>query len=128
EIWLVGAQIAPAGAVRAGEEVRVSLDFLAARPIVHDYTVKVGLIGPGYAWQVGSDSTPAGGAIPTLKWIAGSRVTDVHVLTVPAGAAGEAQVVMAVYDAFTQAVLPILDPALAAQGPTVPLGTITVTP
>jgi hypothetical protein len=128
EMWLVGSRVGPGGPVRAGDEVRVALNFLAARPITRDYTVKVDLIGPGYAWQVGSNGTPAGGAMPTLKWIAGSRVTDVHVLTVPAGAAGAAQLVMAVYDAFTQAVLPILDPLLAAQGPTVPLGAVEITP
>jgi hypothetical protein len=32
------------------------------------------------------------------------------------------------YDAFTQAVLPILDPLLAAHGPTVPLGVIEISP
>ena len=102
---------------------------LAARPLTADLSVKVALIGPGYAWQTASDGTPAGGAIPTLKWIAGSRVTDVRILTIPAGAApGEAQLALAVYDAFTQQPLAILDPTLAAQGPTVPLGSVTVAP
>ncbi len=129
DIWLLSSRVSPAGSVLPGEPVRVSLDFLSARPLITDYSVKVDLIGPDYAWQVGSNGTPAGGAIPTLKWIAGSRVTDVHTLTVPPGAApGPAQVVMAVYDAFTQAVLPILDPVLAQPGPTVPLGVIDVAP
>jgi hypothetical protein len=129
EMWLLSSRVSPAGPVRPGETVRVTLNFLAARPLTHDYAVKVDLIGPDYAWQVGSNGTPAGGAIPTLKWIAGSRIADVHTLTVPPGAApGPAQVVMAVYDAFTQAVLPILDPVLAKQGPAVPLGVIVVAP
>ena len=129
EIWLGSSRVSPAGPVRPGETVRVTLNFLAARPLTADYSVKVDLIGPGYQWQVGSDATPAGGAIPTLKWIAGSRITDVHTLTVPAGATlGLAQVVLAVYDAFTQAVLPILDPVLAQQGSTVPLGVIEIAP
>jgi hypothetical protein len=128
DLWLTGSRLAPGGPVRPGAQVRVSLNFLAARPLTRDYAVKVDLIGPGYQWQVGSNGTPAGGAIPTLKWIAGSRVTDVHVLTVPDGASGPATVVMAVYDAFTQAVLPGLDPLLSAYGPTVPLGVIEIAP
>jgi hypothetical protein len=52
---------------------------------------------------VRTDGTPAGGAIPTLKWIAGSRVTDTRTLTVPPDAApGRATVTLVVYDSFTQ--------------------------
>jgi hypothetical protein len=128
-MWFVGSRVSPASPVRPGETVRVSLEFLSARPLTADYAVKVDLIGPGHAWQVGSNGTPAGGALPTLKWISGSRIIDTHGLSVPAGAApGAAQLVMAVYDAFTQDVLPILDPVLAQQGPTVPLGVIEVAP
>jgi hypothetical protein len=128
-LWLAGSRIEPGGPVRPGERVRVTLDFLAARPITADYAVAVRLIGPDYAWQVSDEGTPAGGAIPTLKWIAGSRVTDVRVLVVPPGARpGPAQVVLTVYDAFTQAVVPVLDPLLAAQGPAVALGVIEVAP
>ncbi|MCC7361869.1 MAG: DUF2723 domain-containing protein [Anaerolineales bacterium] len=128
-LWLDGWQVTPSGPLRPGDTLRVRLHFLAARPLTADYSVKVALIGPGYAWQTASDGTPAGGALPTLKWIAGSRVTDEHVLTIPAdAAAGEAQLALAVYDAFTQRPLAILDPALAAQGPTVPLGSVTVAP
>jgi hypothetical protein len=113
--------------VRPGETVTVDLRFLATRPIVEDYAVKVDLIGPNDAWRVQSDGTPAGGAIPTLKWIAGSRIADRHTLTVPADAVpGAAQLVLALYDSFTQQDLPILDPALAARGPTVPLGTVEI--
>lgn len=126
-ILLTGFEIHPSGPVRPGEAVTVDLHFLATRPIVEDDAVKVDLIGPNYAWRVQSDGTPAGGAIPTLKWIAGSRIADRRVLTIPADAApGTAQLVLAVYDSFTQQDLPILDPALAARGPTVPLGTIDI--
>jgi hypothetical protein len=126
-ILLTGFEIHPSGPVRPGEAVTVDLHFLAARPIVEDDAVKVDLIGPNYAWRVQSDGTPAVGAIPTLKWIAGSRIADRRVLTIPADAApGTAQLVLAMYDSFTQQDLPILDPALAALGPTVPLGTIDI--
>lgn len=128
-MWLAGWQIAPSGPVRPGDTVQVTLTFIAARPLTADYSVKVDLIGPNHAWAVASDGTPAGGAIPTLKWIAGSQVTDVHTFVIPADAApGEAQLALAVYDAFTQRPLAIMDPALAALGPTVALGTIEVAP
>ena len=127
-IFFLSADIHPVGPVHPGEAVTVDVHFLAARPILSDYTVKVDLIGPNWSWRVQSDSTPVGGAIPTLKWIAGSRLTDRRSLTVPANAApGLAQLVLAVYDSFTQLGLPILDPQMAAQGPTVPLGMVEIT-
>jgi len=128
-MWLAGWRIAPSGPVHPGDTVRVTLDFIAARPLTADYTIKVDLIGPDYAWLVASDGIPAGGAIPTLKWIAGSRVTDVHTFVIPADAApGPAQLALAVYDAFTQRTLAILSPELAALGPTLALGTVEVAP
>ncbi len=126
-IFLTGFEIHPSGPVHAGQAVTVDLHFLATRPIVEDDAVTVDLIGPNYAWRAQSDGTPAGGAIPTLKWIAGSRIADRRVLTIPADAApGTAQLILAMYDSFTQQDLPILDPALAARGPTVPLATVEI--
>ncbi len=125
-MWLTGYTVQGALA-HAGETVTVDLRFLAARPITADYTVSVALVGPGYRWQTQSDGTPAGGAIPTLKWIAGSQIIDPHHLIIPSGAApGTASLTLTVYDAFTQRILPVLDPDLAARGLTVPLGTIEV--
>ncbi len=126
-ILLIGRSISPTGPLHPGETVTVDLQFLATRPIVGDYTVKVDLIGPNWAWRVQSDATPAGGAIPTLKWIAGSRVADRHTLTLPADAQpGIAQLALAMYDAFTQQNLPLLDPDLTTLGPTAPLGAVEI--
>jgi hypothetical protein len=95
----------------------VRLHFVAARPLTADYAVSLSLIGPDFRWQVRADGTPAGGAIPTLKWIAGSRVTDTRTLTVPDDAApGTATLALVVYDSFAQATLPVLGPAETAQG------------
>jgi hypothetical protein len=125
-MWLTGYSVHRTVA-RPGESVSVDLSFLAARPITSDDTVSVALVGPDYRWQTRSDGTPAGGAIPTLKWIAGSRVTDTHRLTIPPDAEpGTASLSLTVYDAFTQRILPVLDRELAAGGLTVPLGTIEV--
>lgn len=117
---LTGVQIAQTGP----DEFRVDLDWLSAGPLTEDYIVKVDLVGPGYAWRVGSDNVPAGGAIPTLKWVRGSLVHDRHRLIAPEGAEGIARLELAVYDHFTQRVLPILDPDVALLGATVPLGAV----
>jgi hypothetical protein len=125
-MWLTGYSV-PGAAARPGDTISVNLRFLAARPITSDYTVSVALVGPNYRWQTQSDGTPAGGAIPTLKWIAGSRVSDTHRLTIPLDATpGTARLALTVYDAFTQRILPVLDRDLAALGQTVPLGTVEV--
>jgi len=125
-MWLTGS-VVHGSVFKPGDTVSVDLSFLAARPITSDNTVSVALVGPGYQWQTLSDGTPAGGAIPTLKWIAGSRIEDRHYLTIPPGAApGTARLTLTVYDAFTQRIVPVLDRDLAAQGPTVPLGTVEV--
>ncbi len=113
------------GEVKPGDEVKVSLDFTAARPLLRDTVVSVQLSGSG--WRVTDDSVPALGAIPTLKWIAGSQVLDPHTLKVPANAApGPAQLSVILYDNFTQEPLALLDADLIKQGQTIPIGSVTV--
>ena len=82
-----------------------------------------------WAWQELDDGIPAMGAIPTLKWIAGSRVTDRHELTVPPDApAGRVIGTLIIYDAFTGRTLPLLDPRLSAAAPWAPLGEWVIQP
>jgi 4-amino-4-deoxy-L-arabinose transferase-like glycosyltransferase len=103
------------------------LHFAASYPIQRDYVVSTSLIGLNpdgtWAWRVLDDSVPAMGAIPTLKWIGGSRITDPHALSIPEEAGPEPVIgTLIVYDAFTGRVLPVLDERLAAAAPWVPLG------
>jgi hypothetical protein len=94
--------------VNPGDEVKVNLNFTAARPLLRDTVVSVQMTGNG--WRVTDDFVPALGAIPTLKWIAGSRVLDPHTLKVPANATpGPAQLSVISYDNFTQESLALLD-------------------
>jgi hypothetical protein len=73
------------------------------------------------------DFVPALGAIPTLKWIAGSQVFDPHTLQVPEHAApGPAQLSVILYDAFTQEPLGLLDAELIKQGQAIPIGIVNV--
>jgi hypothetical protein len=127
DVWLADSRLRPAGPLRPGDSITVQLNFIAARPINADYVVGVSLVDEHWRWRAQSDGIPAGGAIPTLKWIAGSRIRDTHTLRVPQDAQpGKAYLSVTVYDFFTQQPLGILDPALAAAGPAVPLGTVEI--
>jgi hypothetical protein len=117
---------AVSGEVKPGDEVKINLNFTAARPLLRDTVVSVQLMGNG--WRVTDDSVPALGAIPTLKWIAGSLVLDPHTLKIPDNAAlGPAQVSVILYDAFTQEPLALLDAELIKQGQAIPIGSVNVT-
>ncbi len=110
--------------VRPGGIVDIVAQFRAAQPLLRDRVVSVSLIGPGGVWRAQDDSVPALGAIPTLKWVWDSAVTDPHRLHIPADATpGPATGQLIVYDAFTQAPLALLDPRLAQLSPAVVLGT-----
>jgi hypothetical protein len=121
-ITFVGADT-PTGksALRPGDRLTLDLNFAATRPILRDYVVSVQLTGSG--WRVSDDSVPALGAIPTLKWIAGSQVVDRHVLVIPPNASGQATATISLYDAFTQEPLALLDAKLIQQGTGIPIGT-----
>ncbi|MDW8328055.1 MAG: hypothetical protein RMK99_15950, partial [Anaerolineales bacterium] len=121
---LTDARFSPARA-RPGESVTVDVEFIAARSLMQDLIVKVELTGNGWRAQV--DTVPVGGGLPTLKWIAGSRLRDCYTLTIPPGAApGPAQLTLGWYDAFTQRNLPLLHPRLAQLGPNAPLGVVEI--
>jgi len=114
------------GEVKPGDEVKVNLNFTAARPLLRDTVVSVQLTGNG--WRMTDDWVPALGAIPTLKWIAGSQVLDPHTLKIPTNAApGPAQLSVILYDAFTQEPLALLDAEMIKQGQAIPIGTVNVT-
>ena len=102
---------------QGGDLGRVTLGFQALRPLTHDYAVSVSLIGPDGGVLAQHDTTPALGAIPTLKWVRGTQVRDLHLLPLPLDVPpGEAILRLTVYDAFTLRPLAISDERLARQG------------
>ena len=138
-----------------GEQFSLPQTLVASRPVLRDLVTAARLVGfeeDGYrwAWCDSYDSVPAMGAIPTLKWIAGSRVTSPARVVYPAGVfpgyaeyclsekpapgapflfvaetAVPGQTVGAtlqLYDAFTGRPLPILDERIMAQYQWIPLG------
>ncbi|MBN1399913.1 MAG: DUF2723 domain-containing protein [Anaerolineae bacterium] len=106
-----------------GDVGRLTPTWLALRPLVDDYSVSLGLLNRPAGWEVKSDGTPALGAIPTLKWVKGWRVEDPRRIAPPSvGPAGEAEIIVDVYDAFTLEPLAVLDERLVRQGQGVTLG------
>ena len=119
EMLLVGA-----GCRRQlGDSVRVELKLVAKKPILRDYVVSVRLTDEAGRLVSQDDTVPALGAIPSLKWIRGSSIADVHFVTIPAGVrSGSLNLIL--YDAFTMHKLSVLDDRLAKLGPSVPLGQV----
>jgi hypothetical protein len=112
-----------------GRRTLHALRFASSRPVLRDLVVSVRLVGYQedgrlWAWWDLSDGVPALGAVPTLKWIAGSRIRDPHWLAPPADApAGQhTEVLLRLYDAFTGEPVPILDERIGQDTPWVPLG------
>ncbi len=101
---------------RDANDLKLDLRWLSARPLVRDYIISARIAGEGL-YQT-HDSVPALGAIPTLKWIAGSRVMDRHPFALN-GYAGSLRATVVVYDSVTQLPLPPLDERYD-QGITVP--------
>lgn len=127
EIIFAGTEGLPAEA-EAGGRVRVVAKFVALKPLVNDYSVSVALSADDGSWAAQHDTTPALGAIPTLKWTRGVAVDDPHTLQIPTDAGGQATLYLTVYDAFTLDPLPVLDADLArlGQGQHLRIGAVTV--
>ncbi|NLE44482.1 MAG: DUF2723 domain-containing protein [Chloroflexi bacterium] len=103
-----------------GGTATVDVTFVGLNPLVSDYAVSVRLMDEGGQWLARHDMQPAQGAVPTLKWIRGSRVVDRHLLPVPEGDVGQTvQAGLVVYERFREIVLPPLDGRFRD----VPLGT-----
>jgi hypothetical protein len=106
--------------------------FGSSRPLTQDLVISARLIGyeeDGFhwAWTDQNDSIPAMGAIPSLKWIAGSEVRSPHFLTVSHTAENGQTIgaTLRLYDAFTNRPLPILDEQITNEFPWIPLGELT---
>ncbi len=152
-VWT--GQLISQSPISPGDGFSLPQSLTAGRPILRDLVTAVRLIGfeeDGYhwAWCDSYDSVPAMGAIPTLKWIAGSRVASPSLITYPDGTFPDYTeycisekpapgapvlsvdetavpgqtigVTLQLYDAFTGRPLPILDERITAQYQWIPLG------
>jgi len=93
---------------------------MGLRPLTTDDGTSVRLVA-GDGRVAVHDCQPALGAVPTLKWIRGSRVVDRHLLPV-GDDFGEAQATFVAYERFRLTPLPPMDGRFEQ----VPLGTWAV--
>lgn len=124
-VWM-GTLSTSEESLRAGDGVLLRQTFRSSRPILRNIATSVRLIGYDedavqWAWWDLDDEfgIPAMGAIPTLKWIAGSTVHDPHRLTVDSSAY-PGQIVGAtvtLYETITSRPLPILDERFTRETP-----------
>jgi 4-amino-4-deoxy-L-arabinose transferase-like glycosyltransferase len=120
DMALVGVSPGPGSTVSPGDTLTLRLDFLALKPLVNDYGVSVRLLDGDGNLKAMHDLQPALGAIPTLKWIRGSRITDPHPLQIPEDLDTDTvRAELVVYERFRGVSLKPLDGRL---GMTVPLG------
>lgn len=131
-VWY-GDSFAAGETVQANRNLLFHNMFASSTPLTRDYVVGnalIGLEGDGttWAWAEQNDGIPALGAIPTLKWIAGSEVSERRSVQ-SAGDAVSGQTVLAtlrLYDAYTNRPLPVLDEAIVAAAPWVTVGRMTI--
>ena len=117
EMAVIGAKAHPAG---PGETMAVDVTLVTLRPLTSDDGTSVRLKAADGRWLDTHDSQPALGAVPTLKWIRGSRVVDRHLLQIPDDfAGGQVRATLVAYERFRTAPLPSMDGRFAQ----VPLGT-----
>ncbi len=110
----------PSPSAGSGRAVAVDVTLLALRPLTCDDAMSVRLVDSAGSWLARHDMQPALSAIPTLKWIRGSRVVDRHLLDLPEGfTGGEVRATLVVYERFRLASIPAMD----GRFDEVPLGT-----
>jgi hypothetical protein len=107
EMAVIGAKAHPAG---SGETMAVDVTLVALRPLTSDDGISVRLADGTGRWLDTHDCQPGLGAVPTLKWIRGSRVIDRHLLRIPGDfAGGEVRAALVAYERFRMTALPPMD-------------------
>ncbi len=107
ELAVIGATSHP---TPPGETMTVDVTLIALRPLTGDYAVSARLMDAGGRWLDRHDIQPALGAIPTLKWIRGSRVVDRHLLRIPEDfTGGSVQAALVAYERFRMTSLVPMD-------------------
>jgi hypothetical protein len=119
EMALIGVSPGGGETFALGDELTLRLNFVALKPLVNDNGVSVRLWDEAERLRHMHDLQPALGAIPTLKWIRGSHVTDPHPLLIPHDLDGEVlKASLVVYENFRSTPLVPMDGRME----TVPLG------
>lgn len=105
-----------------GNRVTIDASWQATQPLTKDIVMRVDLVAADNSWRLQSDFIPAGGAIPTLKWLPGHTIHDYHQFEIPDGAdLNGVRVELMAYDHFTNERLALNDPWLAREGIVIPV-------
>jgi hypothetical protein len=104
---VVGVKAHPAP---AGEDMPIDVSLVAMRPLTTDIATSVRLMDSSGTWIARHDMQPALGAVPSLKWIRGSRVADRHILAIPSDFSDAVTSgAMVAYERFRMVPLPAMD-------------------
>jgi hypothetical protein len=108
EIALIGVKPVRGQPISSGGTLMVQLAFLTLKPLVSDDAISVSLWAPEGGLLDRHSMQPALGAIPTLKWIRGTRVLDPHPLRVAPELQGEVvRASLVVYERFRGPATPL---------------------
>jgi hypothetical protein len=83
-ITLLGYDLAPAGAQKPGQDLKLTLYWQGAGPLSEDYSVFVHLRDGEGRKVAQTDGFPSGGAWPTSAWEPNQPVADLRSITIPA--------------------------------------------
>ena len=102
----------PAGGLRAGDSVTLTLYYQAAQATAVDLTRFVHVYDPALGLAAQADSQPQSGRNPTSAWQPGEQVVEHVVLTIsPAAKPGRYQLLLGFYDPANGSRLAVLDAA-----------------
>lgn len=111
--------------VRAGESLQPTLIWRAVSTPPRNYAVSVRVRANDFTRWAAFDQWPLAGQAPTAAWQPGSVIVDPYTLTVDAKTPpGQYRLEVVVYDAETQAILPLWND----EGFPTDLGALTLTP
>lgn len=125
-VRLIGYDL-PAGPIRPGTDVRLTLYWEVLGRVGGDYTVFIHLLDASDVRVGQGDGPPLNNAYPTSFWAAGESLADAHRLTIPANAApGRYRIAVGLYDPISGQRLPMLDPQGKPAADRVMLGDLEV--
>ncbi len=107
EMAVVGVRASPAA---PGAVMTVDVALVGLRALTADNATSVRLTDEAGRFLGAHDCQPALGTVPTLKWIAGSRVWDRHLIPLPADwTGGTVRATLVAYERFRMTPLPPMD-------------------
>ncbi|HSQ39525.1 MAG TPA: hypothetical protein VLM78_05145, partial [Anaerolineales bacterium] len=95
--------------VAVDESLTITLTWSTKTTPPQDYNVFVHLVGADGAMIAQHDGSPNQGRYPTMWWLPGDVIADVHILPIPASLPKETSLRVGMYDPITLIRLPITD-------------------